>query len=111
MAQTTRWNSQGENLNQPQVFDNTGLPGNKVGYLLSGSKRVAEFTVKWRLFELLLEKCVGTFDLESQALKEERKNNTEKFKGSEGKGKLELIKKFKNPEVVKDLLEVRLKHI
>ena len=111
MAQTTRWNSQGENLNQPQVFDNTGLPGNKVGYLLSGSKRVAEFTVKRRLFELLLMKCVGTFDLESQALKEERKNNTEKFKGSEGKGKLELIKKFRNPEVVKDLLEVRLKHI
>ena len=67
LPQTTTENPQG--VNQPQRFDVTGLPGNKEGILVHEAKKVAEWTVKRRLFQLLLSRRVGNWDIETKGLK------------------------------------------
>ena len=91
-------------------MDSTVKTGPKLGDLMKVPKTILKLTINRMMFERLLEAKVGTWEIESNALdlNLKRKKNWEEQK--ENGKKIERIRKFRNWETVKDLIELKLKY-
>ena len=89
------------------VEDTANLAGNLTTQLTQAARDLTKAAAVTDLFLRLVEAETGTNSIESQALSLARERNTK-----EGKGDLNVSRDTaRDPEVVVDLLEVRLKYV